>query len=618
MTILVANIGTSDLAVRLEQPLKKLPSDRLNEVSLSDRDLEEDYYLPIGFDRSEPNLEEEKAKLNSTERLVWDNRQCLIALCLCDPLGVEYHPSKYTFLFRDLTNCLWKEYQENHDYWHDRLRPGRIAGVIETALTEKVQKGYIFVTDQPEIVDGKENPGYKTDSIHLFELLQAWSKREYGDRIKLLPATIPPHVPAIDMDGLLEEYYQFFNRLETEDILVSVKGGTPQMMTALRVQAIASRFAKQIYLEPRLSITNLLKGESSECDRISYWRTQRTQKYQAVKQLLDDRWDFEGARVILQGWVDNLKTLEGDKITDIEQLKESRDRLNIAIQALTMAVSYLNLDYKDAADQADKGLRKLPAELDRDPNPLRLCTTYNIALNLYTRCRMFWKLERIADVLTGIGSFYEQVLHQIIDRLGNQYLHKEDNYWYIYRQDLPNQVWNQSMIKRMCNIESSFERWYNQQNGDEKYRLGNRINKRSFVQALIASGQKSKVNDCNRLVTTMKEVDYWCEKRNELIHDSEGVSKERLEEVRRQDCNSQDQYSQDQTVAQKARKVAQKARKSCLPKNILTRMSNIYKDYLIIVNQQLDNSDYLDPTSESYYIYSDVAMWVKEILDRDR
>lgn len=603
MTILVANIGTSDLAVRLEQPLKKLPRDRLNEVSLSD--LEQDYYLPIGFDRSEPNLEEEKAKLNSTERLVWDNRQYLIALCLCDPLGVEYHPSQYTFSFRDLTNCLWKEYQEkeNHDYWHDRLRPGRIAGVIETALTENVQKGYIFVTDQPEIVDGKENPGYKTDSIHLFELLQAWSKREYGDRIKLLPATIPPHVPAIDMDGLLEEYYQFFNRLETEDILVSVKGGTPQMMVALRVQAIASRFAKQIYLEPRLSITNLLKGQSSECDRISYWRTQRTQKYQAVKQLLDDRWDFEGARVILQGWVDNLENLEGDKITDIEQLKESRDRLKIAIQALAMAVSYLNLDYKYASVQAYQGLTLNNTILSPENwNPFQLCRMYSIALNLYTRCRMFWKLERIADFLTGIGSFYEEVLHEIIRLLGNQYLHREENYWYIYRQDLPNPHWN-VMIQRMGNLEHSFERWYNQQNGDEKYkkyRLGNRINKRSFVQALIDS------QDCDRLVEAMKKLDYWCDQRNALIHDSEGVSKERLEQVRRKDCNSQDP------------RVAQKAQNSCPSEDILTQMSNIYKDYLIIVNQQLDNPDYLDPTRESYYIYSDVAMWVKEILDRDR
>lgn len=600
MTILIANIGTSDLAVRLEQPLKKLPSDRLNEVSLSDRDLEQDYYLPIGFDRSEPNLEEEKAKLNSTERLVWDNRQCLIALCLCDLLRVEYHPSKYTFLFRDLTNCLLKEYQKNHDYWHDRLRPGRIAGVIKTALTEKVQKGYIFVTDQPKIVDGKENPGYNTDSIHLFELLQAWSKREYGDRIELLPVTIPPHVPAIDMDGLLEEYYQFFNRLETEDILVSVKGGTPQMMTALRVQAIASRFAKQIYLEPRLSITNLLKGQSSECDRISYWRTQRTQKYQAVKQLLDDRWDFEGARVILQGWVDNLKNLEGDNITDIAQVTKSRDRLNIAIQALAMAVSYLNLDYKYASVQAYQGLTLNNTILSPENwNPFQLCRMYNIALNLYTRCRMFWKLERIADFLTGIGSFYEEVLHEIIRLLGNQYLHTEENYWYIYRQDLPNPHWN-VMIQRMGNLEHSFERWYNQQNGDEKYRLGNRIRKRSFVQALIDS------QDCDRLVKAMEALDYWCDQRNALIHDSEGVSKERLEQVQRKDCNSQDQS------------VAQKACKSCLPKDILTQMSSIYKDYLIIVKQKLDNPDYLNPNGSSYYIYSDVATWVKEILDRDR
>lgn len=240
MTILIANIGTSDLAVKID-----------------------DYYLPIGFDRSEPNHDVALAELSENEKEKWNNRQKLIATNLCEELKVNYHPQNYRFSFRELTAKIFDAYQQSPETWHQRLSPGRIWGVIKTALDNNVTKIYIFVTNQPVELTNPlnqivKNPGYDTDSIHLFKILQSWIKNEIVKQVPLIDYTIPEKIPAIDQDGLLGEYYKFFNQFkEDEKILVSVKGGTPQMQTALRVQAMSSDILTQIYLEPDLSIKNI-------------------------------------------------------------------------------------------------------------------------------------------------------------------------------------------------------------------------------------------------------------------------------------------------------------------------------------------------------------------------
>jgi len=167
MTILIANIGTSDLAVKID-----------------------DYYLPVRFDRSEPNLDQ--SNLTEDEKIIWSNdwRQDDIINKLCPEIGIEIYPDVTTKLsFRELTEKLLAVYEKD------------------------------------------------------------------------------------------------------EAILVSIKGGTPQMQTALRLQAVASTISKQLFIDPQLSVKNILHGQPSPCQLTAYWKYMRNQNYKTVETLLE-RWDF--------------------------------------------------------------------------------------------------------------------------------------------------------------------------------------------------------------------------------------------------------------------------------------------------------------------------------------
>ena len=229
MAILVANIGTSDLAIKID-----------------------DYYIPISFDRNEPNLD--LSNLEEEEEIIWskDWRDSDIQRKLCPELGIE----KYSF--RELTKSIWDKYQEDEANWHDRISPGRIWGVIQTAIEEfQLDKVYVWVTDQPEYIidpitgENKFNKGSLTDTVNLFEILNKWVSTEF-EGLELTPIVIPRNTLPIEQDKLLNLYYDFFaNKLnEQSPILVSVKGGTPQMQTALRMQGFSASTNKILLIDP--------------------------------------------------------------------------------------------------------------------------------------------------------------------------------------------------------------------------------------------------------------------------------------------------------------------------------------------------------------------------------
>lgn len=610
MTILIANIGTSDLAVRLEQPLKKLPSDRLNEVSLSDRDLEQDYFLPIGFDRNEPNLER---NLNEKEGVVWDNREYLIANLLCKPFDINYeqdtrNPNIYHLSFRDLTHRILQEYQQDSDHWHDRLRPGRMAGVIETGVERfDVKQVYIFVTDQPpKQPNGKDNPGYKTDSIHLFELLQAWFKREYGDHIELIAETLPRNIPAIDLDLLLEEYYKFFNRCTEDSILISVKGGTPQMMTALRAQAIASGVEKQLFISPELDLKSLLEGKPSVCKLTPNWRNLKLQKYQTIKLLLD-RWDFYGANEILTEWANTLKDLGNKGTLNWSTIHEHEQMVAQTSQGLQIALAAFNFDLEGA-----RNLKNNLSEQDRNLPWIQQVTDqsqYDSALNLYTQCRIYWELGQAANFLARLGSFYEEVLHQIFikldaDRFFNQ------NYkpvWSLQIQKLKTD--GLDISNQFKKIDSTFKKAV--ENGYQFLKLLNRKQKINFAQALIVTSYPSNSEFkqyWHSVEESLVELDYWYEKRNSVVHGSKGISIERLDEILKFDRKNPP-----------TNREATDPETACDGQEILPTMANIYRHLDRILKTDRSATYVVGPEKQEdsarYYIYSDAVDWVKKQLD---
>ncbi len=80
MTVIIANIGTSDLAIKID-----------------------DYYYPVRFDRSEPNID--YSDLTDNEKSAWQQREAFIKDFICNELKVPLD-SNGNFSFREFTSKL--------------------------------------------------------------------------------------------------------------------------------------------------------------------------------------------------------------------------------------------------------------------------------------------------------------------------------------------------------------------------------------------------------------------------------------------------------------------------------------------------------------------------------
>lgn len=532
MTILIANIGTSDLAVKVD-----------------------DYYLPIGFDRDEPNIDE--SDLNTNEKEIWekDFRKEYIIERLCKELNVDIYKGK--FKFRELTEKILNAYQNNPAEWHQRISLGRIYGVIKTAIEKfNVKKVYIFVTDQlPKIIDTKteqeiDNRGYDTDSVNLFNILKIWlSQEQESSELSIFEEKIPQDLLPIEQDKLLNYYYRFFlkDEIKNEDnLLISAKGGTPQMLTALKVQALASSNQYQLFIDPQLSVKKVLIGEASQCVLTSYWQYMKGQKYNDVINLLENRWDFLGAIEIMEKWKDLLNFLA--KNIDDSQLKNNQNLISNIIKTLRIASECFNLDIEEA-----KNITK-----DKDGNFLKNLQTklqdtivkkYNSRLNLYTQCRIYNELGQSAYLLSRMASFYDSILEQIARDIG-------------------------------C---------YNNSNYPQ---TGSRYEKRNYLSENINNEEA-----WNSILNNLKKLDFWYDKRNSLIHSATGISPNRLKEV----YQKENQQNQQSTV-------------TCPPNQIVNTMGEILTTSFNLIYQE-DNK-FVEKNAE-YYIYSTAKDWVIEKLQND-
>lgn len=496
MAILIANIGTSDLAVKIE-----------------------DYYIPVGFDRNEPNLD--YSGLTEDEKIMWEQqklRQEYVTQLLCPELNVavDINNPKIPFSFLELTKKLLNAYQQDEEKWHYRIRPGRISGVIKTAVEKfNVQDIYIFVT--------KQKDPHPQDSIYLFDILQKWFKKEQN--IQLIPEIIPADIPAVDLDNLLDYYYGVFVKYISRDseLLISLKGGTPQMKTAISMQAFASSINKQIFIDPVLSPAKILAGKPSDCLLTSYWRYMRNQKYQDVKILLEERWDFDGAIQLIKQWQETLKFLN----YHLEDMKISQINFLISqvFNALEIANYCFNLDWKTAKKNIDDNSAQISGKITNQFQP------YNLLLNLYTQCRIYCELNQMANLLVGVSSFYEKVLETIANKLGQKRHYPE---------------------------------------------IGNRFEKRDFLDERI--NQDSRQYESWLIIKKcLNSLNFWCSKRNRFIHHGEGISQESMQEL----------YSQRNLLVQRGNEYErQDARNACSPGSILDVMTEILEtDFNLLPNQ---------------------------------
>lgn len=560
-TIIIANIGTSDIAIKIE-----------------------DFYIPIGFDRNERNINYDG--LTEDEKLVWDKelKDSYILEYLCPELGIEVRTAKNgkkSFSFRELTKRIWEVYQKDEETWHQRIRPGRIWGVIDSARQEKfkTKEVYIFVTDQLQ--------PHALDTIYLFEILEKWFKREYPN-LTLIKQVIPKEIPANNQDLLLNYYYKFFNSItQDKTILISIKGGTPQMQTALKMQAISSGLAKQLFIDPQLSIKQVLAGEASECELTSYWRYMRTQRYQSVKLLLNERWDFDGARQILKDWSKVLEFLDKTQTSEEINLSNAKNRITKIVQALNLGVNYLNLDYSTTKESNP--------ELASDSEFKAWIINQGEAkfLNLYTQCRIYWELEQVANFLARMSSFYESTLERLIVVLDGEKYFRDNKSLDIplVRQEIGENLWNQ-----FYNEQQQYSpKLRNYQNNPDGVKLDNRFAKRNFIDKLLIPHSKVDRIDWDSILKSLKSLDFWAEQRNNLIHYSTGISKSKMHDLWNQRNN--------------------KATFACQPSQICNVMADICQSELGLIDKEYQNNFVCDKAE--FYLYSDIREWVFQQLNND-
>ncbi len=576
MAILLTNIGTSDLTIQIQ----------INGNN---------YYLPIDYLPTEANIKKEIDKLNPELKEVWEKQRHYIKTKLYEELGFPIGVKQAS---RKLTEVLLEKYIENPPYWHPRLKPIRIWGAIQKSISLQANKAYIFVTDQ---LSTEMPNGHEKDTIHLYSILEKWLELE-NKNFNLEKKLIPSDVIGNEIELMLGYYYKALNQIniteglnqvrsENEFVLISIKGSTPSMQTALQLQAIDSNFKNIVFLDPELSLQRILNGESSDCKLTLYWRHMRSQKYQTVRQLLN-RWDFDGAIQVLVDWQKTLKSLP-EGIVEQQDISNSEKVIKSVIKAFDITLCYLNLDILGA-----RQLINSTSNSDLGPVAKIKTPNYDKLLNLYTLCKIYWELNQVTNFLPLMGSFCEETLHYLIEKLGGlKYFDKtkHPNDWYLDKGKIRNnKLW--SYFAEAENNQT-FSNWNFQKK--PKYRLSNRISKWNFVNALIKFRDKAREDKpWQALTESLNKLDYWVDQRNDLIHSAEGVSKDSMFKRLKKDCENEEVDAND----------------VCTPDAILMEMTNISRQTSELLNLSENTFIGLD---KDYYIYSEVRTWVINKLMTD-
>jgi hypothetical protein len=584
MAILIANIGTSDLAIQVDID-------------------NQTYYLPIDFLTEEPNLKEQIEKLSDRRKEIWKNQKKYVTESqVYQDLGFPKGSQQKS---RTLTKVLLQQYQdpENTQQWHSRIRLTRIGGVIQKALEMGVNKAFIFVTNQ---VTDKNPDGEDKDTVYLFQIIEKWIQ-ENSLKFSVEKIEIKADIPANNQDLLLDEFYtklnDIYNQISNESVLISLKGGTAQMKVALQIQAMTSQFKNLIFLDPQLNIDTLLDGHTSKCNFFSYWRYQRTQKYESVRQLLE-RWDFDGAIQILKDWQNYLKFLIKHEVVDSE-INQSSELIRLVLQRLNIAINYFNLD--------NSWQLNYPIQPNDNLGSLqKIKNSYDKVLNLYTQCKILWELNQVANFSFKIGSFCEEILHEIINKLDGETYFDKARYlddWYLTKDKVKRE--NENFWKNFYELEITNRRnsplinwdW----NRKPSYKLPGRFSKRNFVKALIQfRGQTNEQIVWQKIADSLKKLDYWIELRNTLTHSAEGFSKKSMANLLNHDRNCYKRGDRDE--------MAIKANQACKPNEILDELTKIVENIAELLKQSY--SPYVG-LGEPYYIYSDVKQWVVKKLQKE-
>ena len=153
--------------------------------------------------------------------------------------------------------------------------------------------------------------------------------------------------------------------------------------------------------------------------------------------------------------------------------------------------------------------------------------------------------------------------------------------WYLDCNQVEPQLWNlfQNQEGAKCNDKCP-------------YRLPGRFSKRNFVNALICYRNNDSENRAwQKIIKSLEKLDYWIDKRNQIVHSAKGVSQGSMQILLQSEKSKQVKYSMD----------------ACLPEDILKEITNISKETSKIIKKPLS---YIGIINTPYYIYSDIRDWV--------
>jgi hypothetical protein len=559
MNTLICNLGTSDLDLEVDGSF--YPTDNRNEPN---------EYIP-------------------PECSTWKDRREYIRNFFCAEIG--YQPPDKGSFFKMLTKELKGIYAEQPDKFHSRIRCSRIQGVVDRAYREfGIKKAYFFITDQSSEM---EPDGQADDTCYLFEILKLWFSRERPE-IELVPIIVK--VPLIDQDQLLDFYYQELNKLEDFDLLlVNIKGGTGLMQNALQFSAVTK---KVLLVEPIRNIKDVMAGKASQVKFTSYFKYSVNQRNRLVKQLLD-RWDFDGARVILESSLKQLREIE--KYT---QSGYRSDDLSQVLAAIKFCASLLSCDGKGAI----KALEQYQS-LKNLPGFQVVCSGKEDMLqDLYVQCKINYDQELNADFLWRMSLFYEMLLKKFADDWGAKVLRSS---YQAPSKGCKRCVYfsNTSNFKNL--FEQEFRNFFDKPETlyGESYRLERRVDLRIFLETVWKyDQQKTKLllgftPDWETMKTLFKQLDYWSEKRNQLIHEGNGMSKEGMKKTLETDREAEKKHTNSRLVALDA----------CEPKDLLKTMANLYRTASQMKIAGLKGSESFK--QDGYYVYEEVRAWILQKLE---
>jgi len=582
MNILIANIGTSDLTIQ---------------ISIEG----ENYYLPIDYLSNEANIGEKIAKLEPNLQKLWDYKtqrnyiETILYPQLGFPVGVKQTSRK-------LTQIVWEKYQANEILWHPRIKPARIWGVIQKAIGLGATKGYIFVTNQ---VTPQNPEGHEKDTIYMYEILLKWLELE-NIPFKIERKLIDSTMDANRLEPLLSDYEKHLKEIANVEklnllsaelqpkndlVMASIKGGTGTMVTALQIQAIDSNFKNLVFIDPELNLENILKGEPSECKLTLYWRHLRSQKYDTVRQLLL-RWDFDGAILILDDWQKNLDLLPSG-IVDETNIEASKIAIESANAALNLGLSFINLDRAKTKNilTLNPAISVL-SELEHNYEPW---------LNLYAQCRIYWELNQVANFLSRLSSFYEELLSYLIIELGGSKYFADDIYnWQLQKSLFEPELWDK-FYQYASKKNSKFKKY---DFDNKNYWLTNRWEKFKLV-AILVDYQGTDSSSWEYIKESLPMLEYWIKKRNKMIHLAKGVSKTTMWEMLELDRESTDKQVKNEAI------------QACNPDEILQVTSEICSRTFKLLG--LGEKSFVGYSiTTPYYLYSDIIDWVLRHLETDK